>query len=154
MWNPVLESRAVAQYIREHSGKNARIAVIGSEPEIYFYAQRHSATGYIYTYALMEAQPDALRMQHEMMQEIESNKPEYMVYVSHGFSWIFNPNSDRTIFRWFDRYAGQFYEQAGVIDEGPNGKSEYLWDGAARNYHSFKGQYIIVYKLKPPSTPN
>jgi len=154
MWNPVVESRAVAQYIREHSEKNARIAVIGSEPEIYFYAQRHSATGYIYTYALMEVQPDALRMQHEMMREVESNKPEYMVYVSHELSWIFNPDSDRTIFHWFDRYSGQFYEQAGVVDEGPNGKSEYFWDGAARNYHSFRGRYIIVYKLKPSDTPN
>jgi hypothetical protein len=154
MWNPVLESRAVAQYIREHSEKKARIAVFGSEPEIYFYAQRRSATGYIYTYALMEAQPEALRMQHEMMREIESNKPEYMVYVSHELSWIFNPNSDRTIFNWFERYAGQFYEQAGVVDEGPHGKSEYLWDGAARNYHSFRGRYIIVYKLKPLDTPN
>ncbi|MGB7746301.1 MAG: glycosyltransferase family 39 protein [Verrucomicrobiia bacterium] len=154
MWNPVVESRAVAQYLREHSEKNARIAVFGSEPEIYFYAQRHSATGYIYTYALMEAQPDALRMQHEMMREIESNKPEYLVYVSHEFSWIFNPNSDRTIFRWFERYAGQFYEQAGVVDDGPDGKSEYLWGDAARNHHSFKGQYIIVYKLKPSGTPS
>jgi hypothetical protein len=154
MWNPVVESRAVAQYIREHSPPNARIAVFGSEPEIYFYAQRHSATGYIYTYALMEAQPDALRMQHEMMREIESNKPEYMVYVSHELSWIFNPNSDRTIFHWFDGYSGQFYEQAGVVDEGPNGESEYFWDGAARNYHSFRGRYIIVYKRKPSDTPN
>jgi hypothetical protein len=153
-WNPIVESRAVAQYIREHSEKNARIAVFGSEPEIYFYAQRRSATGYIYTYALMEAQPDASRMQHEMMREIESNKPGYMVYVSHELSWIFNPNSDRTIFHWFDRYAGQFYEQAGVVDEGPNGKSEYFWDGAARNYHSFRGRYIIVYKLKPSGTIN
>ena len=153
-WNPVVESRAVAQYIRDHSGKNARIAVFGSEPEIYFYAQRHSATGYLYTYALMEAQPEALRMQHEMMREIESNKPEYMVYVSHEFSWIFNPNSDRTIFRWFERYSGQFYEQAGVVDEDPDGKLEYLWGDAARNHHSFRGQHIIVYKLKPSGAPN
>jgi hypothetical protein len=25
-------------------------AILGSEPETYFYAHRHSATGYIYTY--------------------------------------------------------------------------------------------------------
>jgi len=28
----------------------ARIAVLGSEPQIYFYSRRHSATGYIYIY--------------------------------------------------------------------------------------------------------
>ena len=39
------------QYIRNHSGPDALVAVLGSEPEIYFLAHRHSATGYIYTYA-------------------------------------------------------------------------------------------------------
>ena len=46
------------------------MAVLGSEPEIYFLARRHSATGYIYTYGLMEAQPFARRMQDEMIREI------------------------------------------------------------------------------------
>jgi len=44
---------------------------IGSEPEIYFYAQRHSATGYIYTYALMEEHKYAHAMPEEMEREIE-----------------------------------------------------------------------------------
>ena len=77
--NPFEESIAVAQYIRDHSAPDARIAVIGSEPEIYFYAHRHSATGYIYTYALMEPQPNARKMQRDMMREIETNQPEYLV---------------------------------------------------------------------------
>jgi len=51
------------------------VAVIGSEPEIYFYAQRHSATGFIYTYSLMEEQRFALAMQKQMIREIEEAKP-------------------------------------------------------------------------------
>jgi 4-amino-4-deoxy-L-arabinose transferase-like glycosyltransferase len=45
--NPFLESVRIAGYVREHTGPDDTIAVLGSEPEIYFYAQRHSATGYI-----------------------------------------------------------------------------------------------------------
>ena len=60
--NPFIESLPVARYIREHSKPDARIAVIGSEPQIYFYSGRHSATGYIYTYPLMESQPYATAM--------------------------------------------------------------------------------------------
>jgi len=38
--------------LRAHTAPTERIAVIGSEPQIYFFAQRHAATGYIYMYAL------------------------------------------------------------------------------------------------------
>ncbi len=74
--NPFLESAVVGDYLRTNSAPDAKIAVIGSEPEIYFYAHRHSATGYIYTYPLMEPQPFALQMQRDMIQEIESNRSD------------------------------------------------------------------------------
>ena len=40
------EAMAVADYVRDHSSSQDRIAVVGSEPEIYFYSHRRSATGY------------------------------------------------------------------------------------------------------------
>jgi len=51
-----------------------RIAVLGSEPQIYFYAKRRSATGYIYTYPLMEPQPYSKQMATEFKQEVEGAK--------------------------------------------------------------------------------
>ena len=47
--NPFPEAVRVAEYLREHTNPTDTIAILGSEPEIYFYAHRHSATGYIYT---------------------------------------------------------------------------------------------------------
>jgi hypothetical protein len=152
-WNPFVEAQAVAGYIREHSTANARIAVMGSEPEIYFYAHRHSATGYIYTYALMESQPNALKMQHEMMREIESARPEYLVYISYGFSWIFHYDSDRSVIDWFGAYADRYYEQVGVVQGISTSKAVYLWDDAAKNQKP-AGQFIAVYKRKLDSEIN
>src|SRR5207253_2103843 len=74
-FQPFPESLAIADYIRTHSPPDAPIAVLGSEPQIYFYAHRRSATGYIYTYPLMERQPFAWQMQAEMSQEIQAAKP-------------------------------------------------------------------------------
>ncbi len=147
-WNPFVESLTVARYIREHSPENARIAVIGSEPQIYFYAHRHSATGYIYTYALMEAQPNALKMQHQMMREIEAAKPEYLVYVSYGFSWNFNSDSDRTILQWFNEYAGRLYQKVGIVQLYSGGTTEGIWGEAAEKMPVPGGNYIAVYQLK------
>src|ERR1035438_6893651 len=86
--NPFPEAIRVADYIRARSEKDARIAVLGSEPEIYFYAHRHRSEEHIYMYGLMEAQPYALTMQDEMIGELEKTAPQYVVRVSGHASWL------------------------------------------------------------------
>jgi len=107
----------VGSYIREHSTTDDLVAVVGSEPEIYFYAQRHSATGYLYMYALMEPQPYASQMQKQMINEIETNRPEFLVLVPTADSWNVRPNSDQTILKWFDQYSKN-YQPVRSIGEG------------------------------------
>jgi 4-amino-4-deoxy-L-arabinose transferase-like glycosyltransferase len=107
--NPFPDCVAVGRWIREHSAPEARVAVVGSEPQIYFYARRHSVTGYIYTYALMEAQPYASLMQREMIQEIERGQPEFLVIVENPFSWLKLKTSDGSIFEWAGKYADRNY---------------------------------------------
>src|SRR6185436_19492825 len=70
--NPCPEAVEIAKYIKAHSTKDETIVVLGSEPEIYFYADRRSATGYIYMYSLTESQPYAAAMQDQMIREIEA----------------------------------------------------------------------------------
>jgi len=146
--NPFVESLAVADYIRGHSLPDDRVAVLGSEPEIYFLARRHSATGYIYTYPLMERQPYAMKMQKEMAMEIESSRPAYLVLVMYPASWLFRHGSDVTVLRWFDAYAGAFYERVGLVGLGPDGQIDSRWGEAANARNPF-GQFIMVYKRKP-----
>jgi 4-amino-4-deoxy-L-arabinose transferase-like glycosyltransferase len=108
--NPFPEAIELGQYLHDHTGEQSRIAVLGSEPEIYFYAGRRSATGYIYTYGLMEPQRFAGRMQDEMIQEIESGRPEYMVYVHSPESWLRSRNSDARIFAWSGQFLKSEYD--------------------------------------------
>lgn len=61
--NPFPESDVIADYIRSHTTPEQCIAVLGSEPQIFFLAKRISATSYIYMYELMEAHPFARQMQ-------------------------------------------------------------------------------------------
>src|SRR5208282_3292425 len=91
--NPFPEAVQIANYIDSHAPKDAGIAVLGSEPEIFFYTKRHSVTGYIYTYGLLEQQKYALEMQKQMIDEIESAHPEFLVRVRVPFSWLAKPNS-------------------------------------------------------------
>ena len=108
--NPFPEARTVADYIRARTEPDARIAVLGSEAEIYFYARRRAATGYLFTYGLMETHPLALPCQAEMIQEIETARPEYIVFVGVRTSWLVQPDSAREIFRWEREYTHAHYE--------------------------------------------
>jgi hypothetical protein len=146
--NPFLEAQAVAEYIKSHSADNDTLAVIGSEPEIYFYAGRRSATGYIYTYGLMEPQPYALQMQQGMIREIESRKPAYLVFVEYENSWAPFPNSDRTIFKWFAAYSQQGYDLVGVVNRFPSGKLVSRWDAQASAASLPRQFFLSVYKRK------
>jgi hypothetical protein len=145
--NPFPEAIEVANYIREHTDPNDRIAVLGSEPEIYFYAGRKSATGYIYTYPLMEPQSFAHHMQQEMIAEIEQAKPKYIVTVSVPMSWLVRPDSDRTILEWSERYVGANYVLDGIADLLPV-TTEYHWGAEALQYTPKTGSVLMVFKRK------
>src|SRR5947207_458100 len=98
--SPFVESIRIAEYLREHTTRNDTIAVLGSEPQIYFYSGRHSATGYIYSYGLMEPQKYASQMQRDMIRDIEHAHPKFLISVVMPDSWLQRPESERLIFTW------------------------------------------------------
>lgn len=114
--NPFPESIQLSEYIKNNSTKNDTVAVLGSEPQICFYANRKSATGYIYVYGLMEPQEYALRMQHEMIREIEKACPKFIVTTNCPPSWLKNPNSNLTIWNWANLYLDKYYQKKLTID--------------------------------------
>jgi hypothetical protein len=142
--NPFPESLKIAEYIQAHSSSEDRIAVMGSEPQIYFYAHRHSATGYIYTYALVENQPYGRVMQNEMIHEVESVKPLYIVYVLSRDSWDTRSGADTHIFDWTDAYLRDNYKLEGIADGG--NQDVYRWGPSASTYRPRKPSFIAIYR--------
>ncbi|MBI1734382.1 MAG: glycosyltransferase family 39 protein [Candidatus Rokubacteria bacterium] len=145
--NPFPESVEVARYIRERSAKDDRIAVIGSEPQIYFYAERPAATGYIYMYPLMEQQPYAVAMQHHMVKELEALRPRFLVFVNVRTSWLAKPTSDLTLARWFQAQWKDF-DQVGFADIVSSDVTRYQWDDAARDYRPESSLWLAVFRRR------
>lgn len=115
--NPFPEAVSAAAYIRTHTAPGTPIAVFGSEPEIYFYAHRHSATPYIYMYGLMEPQPYALKMQNDVIRDIETARPQYIVDVDSPMSWLVRDDSATRILDWWEDYRYQHYQLAEAIGD-------------------------------------
>jgi len=147
--NPFPESIEVAAYLREHTAPSERIAVIGSEPQLYFYADRRAATGYLYTYPLMEPQPFARQMQREMIGEIEGAQPAYVVLVAITSSWLARPDSDLLISDWTRRFLREHYKRVGVVEiRNDFGPSEYTWGEAAASHRARWPNQLQVWKRK------
>jgi hypothetical protein len=129
--NPFTESIEIANFIKANSSDTDKIAVLGSEPQIPFYANRKSATGYLYMYSLMEIHKYNKKMQEEMISEIENSKPLFLVYCKIPFSWLRMPNSPKNIFEWFNKYSTENYNVIGMVDIPDQGMSSFYWNADA-----------------------
>jgi hypothetical protein len=114
--DPFPESFEIAQFIHEHTKENDTIVVLGSEPQIYFYSDRHSATGHIYMYGLAEKHKFALKMQEELVREIESAQPKFIVFVKIGSSWRMRLDAHNILYPWFQEYHSKYYTLVGLVD--------------------------------------
>ena len=145
--NPFPESIRIAEYLRDHSSPSDTIAILGSEPQIYFYSRRHSATGYIYTYALMEPQSYARRMQEEMISEIELARPRYLISVAIGASWSRHSDSEQLILTWANEYLNQYYKIVGFVNTLSADRTDYYFEQVPTSVPEL-GSYILIYERR------
>jgi len=146
--NPFPEAFDIASYIRKNSTRDDRIAILGSEPEILFYADRLSATGHIYMYGLMENHKYAGIMQSQLIEEIERADPLFLVVVHNSASWALQPNSLNRILDWGDSYISLRYDEVGIIEIFGDRPTNYLWDEAAVGHAPETESFVSIYRRR------
>lgn len=146
--NPFPEAIDIAAYIHKHSTKQDRVAILGSEPEILFMADRLSATGHIYMYGLMEEHQYAGKMQEQVIAEIEAAAPAFVVVVHNSASWLLRPGSLNRILEWGDGYIPLRYEEVGIVEIFPDRPAIYLWGDAVRGYAPAAESFVSIYKKR------
>jgi hypothetical protein len=85
-------------------------------------------------------------MQKEMIQEIESAQPKFVVYVDVSASWLPWPDSQRLIFEWAKNYLHERYEIAGVADILQ--RPAYRWGEDAKIPRPSSPMGLYVFKRK------
>lgn len=144
--SPFVESIRIGKFLEQNTTKDDKIAVLGSEPQICFYANRTSASGYIYTYGLVELHPYALTMQKEMIHEIELNNPKYLLFVDITSSWVTRSKSERYIFTWAVEYINKNYRMVGLLDILPDKISSLKIGDELNNYTPKSKDIIYIYE--------
>lgn len=147
--NPFLESVKIAEYIKQDSKPEDKIAVIGSEPEIFFYSNRKSATGYIYMYPLMEDHAFSKQMQKNMIKEINEASPRFIVYDNNA--WIYQNGESKAaeLIQWTKEYISLNYLLIGIVDIESLEKTRYIFNfDEIKQFQSKKGYSLYIYKRK------
>lgn len=146
--NPFPEALPIADYLSSQTTKTDRIAILGSEPEILFYANRLSATGHIYMYGLMEEHRFAAEMQQQLIREIESTAPVFIVVVHTSASWLLKPESLNKVLDWGDSYIPLRYDEVGIVDIFDDRPSRYLWGEDTAGYLPESESFVSIFKRR------
>ena len=144
--NPFNQAQEISKYIKDRTKDTDKVAILGSEPEMFFYADRTSATGYLYTYPLVEKQPYNEAMQNQMISEIEKNKPAYIVFCNVAYSWLVQPGTPKNIFDWGDKYFHQYYVPVGFADFFTNKGWQMYWGDDVKKRGGQPESTIIVFQ--------
>jgi len=138
----------VADYLALHSPPSATFAVLGSEPELFFYAHRRSVTGYIYMYDLVQEQPFRQRMAAEMISEVEQGRPDYVVFVNSTYSWVpYSPEGFQAIKKWLAHYTETQCDPFGVVTSSP---CRYIWGPDCFRQVPIEKRLLSIYQRKHP----
>jgi hypothetical protein len=136
----------LARYLKEHTAPDATFAVLGSEPELLFYMHRRSVTGYIYMYDLVRNHPFRRQMEMDMRNEVERGKPDYVIFVNLGLSWLPYPREYLESMKdWLMNYTQTYYAPFGVVTFPPN---RYVWGPDCFDRVPINDRFITVFKRK------
>lgn len=119
--NPVAEARAVGHFLAAHSGADDTVFILGSEPQILYYAGRRSASRYIFVYPLTASYPDVRERQHAALREIMLNQPRFIVTVSDPGSFLADPDAPTDLTDALADLVKQSYRLAAVTQLTPEG---------------------------------
>ena len=149
--NPFPESKVIADKLNTMMKPEDKLAVFGTEIQMYFYTNKISPSRFAGSGALLEFPiKKAEEWQKEFMSDVEKANPRFLVFYSHPISWLAHPNVNNLIFPWFDKFSAEKYNLIGYADMYDN-ITNYVWAPNIDLVNSPpKSQYkIFVFERKP-----
>ena len=145
-YNPFPEAKVIGRYIKRITNDSSSMMVLGSEPELYFYAERRPAISAYYMYFLMNGTELARQQQEELIRQAEEEMPEVIVVLNISSSWVVQENTDPLLFDWIASFPAKFhYRIVGIADIFKD-HTNYVTGPAAQNYKTRSTGSIAIFK--------
>lgn len=144
--NPFQESYVMGEKIRKMSRPGDSILVLGSEPQILFYAKLPSISEHMHYYQLVDGGPQNDSLQQALINRGEISKPRFVVFSRVGYSWL-NKSPESPLFTWLNIFLQENYKLKGIANPRPQALAEYFWDEAATG-DKIKEESLLLFELK------
>jgi hypothetical protein len=150
---PFSQSVGISDYLKKQ-GTNSSVYIIGSEPQILFYAGLKTPTRFFYFYPLIYRSTLREAFRTEATNDLRNNMPDILIYVNHPSSHFIStaPNDQflADLFRLFSEYRlvalSIFGHDELLVDESSLNNKELLTKiGALHIYkHTIEGQASAI----------
>jgi hypothetical protein len=116
--DPFGESKEVAGHLAQITKPNDFVFVAGSEPQIYYYAERKSSTRFDITFPLNLPTPYREQFQNDIIKDLEKNSPMAIVVSQKPESNLWEEGSPDIFMKYFSDLVSKNYKVVGG----------YVWD--------------------------
>lgn len=144
--NPFPESWEIAKYINAHSKPEDNIVLLGSEPQIYFYTKKKSPSRHAYFTSIVNNVKDHKLWQQEFARDTEKAKPKFLIFFNHPLSLLVQPNVDKWIFEWANKFITENYKLVGLVDMVDGQQSVYKYNEEINTYKPLSQNQIFIYE--------
>ena len=148
--NPFPEAKKLSDFVARRAAKGDKVAVLGSEPEIYFYLQEPMKTNHYYlTYLVDPRIEQAKTWSKEFLDEMDKNKPKFLFFVNHPFSWMLQKDYNPEVFDYYQDSVQKYYHPIAVADQLNDLQTKYMWDADVNTYKIQGKSFIYVWERNP-----
>jgi hypothetical protein len=155
--NPFLEAQLVGNFVRERTSPGEGLVVIGSEPELYFYADRRGPSRHAYFEYTIASHPDGRVFQREFMADVERDLPRTLVFFGHEISYAGDVDVGAWVraMRWYEDLARARYRPFAMVD-GSDPLRPRLVTGRemARVQQAGTSRVLVLERVDAPSRPD
>jgi 4-amino-4-deoxy-L-arabinose transferase-like glycosyltransferase len=118
--NHFAEKQVLAERLAQVTKPDDKVFIFGADTEILFYAQRVSATRYIFLFPLYGPYSDAKQKQMAAADEITSNAPAAVLYLPNQL--FFTPDTEQFFTHWSQSYITQNFrvDSCLAVDQSNN----------------------------------
>jgi hypothetical protein len=144
------EMKEIGLMLSTQTQSTDKIAILGSEPQIYFYANRVAASGFLYHFPLIEAQKYSETMSKQFTNEIENARPT--IFIDNHFLRFDGCN--QLTYNYLQQWKNNFckdYEIIGRVYRDfskPYSESDLRWKHLNQDISSDSLVMVDIFKRK------
>jgi 4-amino-4-deoxy-L-arabinose transferase-like glycosyltransferase len=143
--------RILGERLAQMTNPEDRVFIFGAEPEVLFYAQRVSATRYIFLFPLYGPYRDALDKQTATANEITANRPAAALYCPGQMFFV--PGSEQYFTGWSQSYLRSNFQVDTCLTLDP-AENDHLYTGVGNQVpYVPDGQRIVGLLFKRRANP-